>query len=139
MSAAPRVRVLGAGLAGCEAAWQAAQRGIDVELFEMRPQRRGPAHVTDALAELVCSNSLRGAALENAVGLLKEELACLDSLIVGAAPTSSSGVVIFDCRVDKAENCLPMIPSGKAHNEMILPDFKGDVGEVIDAKGRELV
>lgn len=85
MSEAPRLRVLGAGLAGCEAAWQAAQRGIDVELYEMRPQRRGPAHVTDALAELVCSNSLRGAALENAVGLLKEELACLDSLIVGAA------------------------------------------------------
>jgi methylenetetrahydrofolate--tRNA-(uracil-5-)-methyltransferase len=79
------LRVLGAGLAGCEAAWQAAQRGIEVELYEMRPQRRGPAHSTDALAELVCSNSLRGAALENAVGLLKEELAQLDSLIVGAA------------------------------------------------------
>ncbi len=85
MTGAPRLRVLGAGLAGCEAAWQAAQRGIEVELYEMRPQRRGPAHQTDGLAELVCSNSLRGAALENAVGLLKEELARLDSLIVGAA------------------------------------------------------
>jgi methylenetetrahydrofolate--tRNA-(uracil-5-)-methyltransferase len=82
---APRLRVLGGGLAGCEAAWQAAERGIEVDLYEMRPLRRGPAHQTDALAELVCSNSLRGAALENAVGLLKEELARLGSLIVGAA------------------------------------------------------
>jgi methylenetetrahydrofolate--tRNA-(uracil-5-)-methyltransferase len=85
VTVAPRLRVLGAGLAGCEAAWQAAERGIDVELFEMRPRRRGPAHATDALAELVCSNSLRGLALENAVGLLKEELARMNSLIVGAA------------------------------------------------------
>ena len=79
------VRVVGGGLAGCEAAWQLARRGIDVELYEMRPLARGPAHVTDALAELVCSNSFRGAALENAVGLLKEELMRLDSLIVGCA------------------------------------------------------
>ncbi|MDQ2680963.1 MAG: methylenetetrahydrofolate--tRNA-(uracil(54)-C(5))-methyltransferase (FADH(2)-oxidizing) TrmFO, partial [Candidatus Eremiobacteraeota bacterium] len=81
----PRLRVIGGGLAGCEAAWQAALCGVQVELFEMRPVRSGPAHKTDALAELVCSNSLRGAALENAVGLLKEELAQLDSLIVGSA------------------------------------------------------
>jgi methylenetetrahydrofolate--tRNA-(uracil-5-)-methyltransferase len=81
----PRLRVCGGGLAGCEAAWQAAQRGVDVDLFEMRPHKRSPAHKTDALAELVCSNSLRGAALENAVGLLKEELARLDSLIVASA------------------------------------------------------
>ncbi len=79
------LRVIGAGLAGCEAAWQAAQRGCDVELYEMRPHVRGPAHRTDRFAELVCSNSLRGAALENAVGLLKEELARLDSLIVTSA------------------------------------------------------
>src|SRR5271166_3752012 len=79
------LRVVGGGLAGCEAAWQAARLGVDVELYEMRPHVRGPAHRSDALAELVCSNSLRGAALENAVGLLKEELARLDSLIVGAA------------------------------------------------------
>jgi methylenetetrahydrofolate--tRNA-(uracil-5-)-methyltransferase len=77
--------VIGGGLAGCEAAWQAAQSGVDVVLYEMRPQRRSPAHKTDSLAELVCSNSLRGAALENAVGLLKEELARLDSLIVASA------------------------------------------------------
>jgi methylenetetrahydrofolate--tRNA-(uracil-5-)-methyltransferase len=79
------LRVVGGGLAGCEAAWQAAQRGLEVELYEMRPHERGPAHKTDRLAELVCSNSLRGAALENAVGLLKEELARLDSLIVSSA------------------------------------------------------
>jgi methylenetetrahydrofolate--tRNA-(uracil-5-)-methyltransferase len=79
------IRIIGGGLAGCEAAWQAARAGLEVELFEMRPHRRGPAHVSDRLAELVCSNSLRGAALENAVGLLKEELARLGSLIVTSA------------------------------------------------------
>lgn len=81
--------VIGGGLAGCEAAWQAASLGVNVELFEMRPQRSGPAHQTADLAELVCSNSLRGAALENAVGLLKEELAQLDSLIVSSARESA--------------------------------------------------
>jgi len=80
-----RLIVIGGGLAGCEAAWQASLCGVEVELFEMRPQRSGPAHQTADLAELVCSNSLRGAALENAVGLLKEELAELDSLIVSSA------------------------------------------------------
>ena len=80
-----RLRVVGGGLAGSEAAWQAARRGVAVELFEMRPHKRGPAHAGGALAELVCSNSLRGAALENAVGLLKEELARMDSLIVTSA------------------------------------------------------
>ena len=79
------ITVIGGGLAGCEAAWQAAQCGVDVELHEMRPHKSGPAHHTSMLAELVCSNSLRGAALENAVGLLKEELARLDSLIVTSA------------------------------------------------------
>ncbi len=80
-----RLTVIGGGLAGCEAAWQAATRGVGVDIYEMRPVRRGPAHVTDRLAELVCSNSLRGAALDNAVGLLKEELARMDSAIVTAA------------------------------------------------------
>jgi methylenetetrahydrofolate--tRNA-(uracil-5-)-methyltransferase len=81
----PDVIVIGGGLAGSEAAWQAARRGASVVLYEMRPHKRGPAHHTGTLAELVCSNSLRGAALENAVGLLKEELARLDSLIVTSA------------------------------------------------------
>jgi methylenetetrahydrofolate--tRNA-(uracil-5-)-methyltransferase len=77
--------VIGGGLAGCEAAWQAARCGVEVDLFEMRPLQSGPAHKTGMLAELVCSNSLRGAALENAVGLLKEELACLGSIVVTSA------------------------------------------------------
>ncbi|MFY9781869.1 MAG: FAD-dependent oxidoreductase, partial [Candidatus Baltobacteraceae bacterium] len=81
--------MVGGGLAGCEAAWQAARRGLDVELFEMRPHKCGPAHTTGALAELVCSNSLRGASLENAVGLLKEELARLGSLVIWAARESA--------------------------------------------------
>ena len=80
-----RLTVIGGGLAGCEAAWQAARLGVDVDLYEMRPHKSGPAHKTGNLAELVCSNSLRGAALENAVGLLKEELARLDSVIITAA------------------------------------------------------
>jgi methylenetetrahydrofolate--tRNA-(uracil-5-)-methyltransferase len=80
-----RVSIVGGGLAGCEAAWQAATRGACVDLYEMRPHASGPAHHTSGLAELVCSNSLRGAALENAVGLLKEELFQLNSLIVRCA------------------------------------------------------
>ena len=80
-----KVKVIGAGLAGSEAAWQLAQRGIGVELYEMKPRKKSPAHHTDTFAELVCSNSLRGDRLENAVGLLKEELRRLDSLIIQCA------------------------------------------------------
>ena len=79
------VKVIGAGLAGCEAAWQLACRGIPVQLYEMKPKKKTPAHHTDTFAELVCSNSLRGDRLENAVGLLKEELRRLDSLILTCA------------------------------------------------------
>ena len=79
------VKVIGAGLAGSEAAWQLAQRGIPVRLYEMRPTKKSPAHHTADFAELVCSNSLRGDRLENAVGLLKEELRRLDSLIMRCA------------------------------------------------------
>ena len=79
------VKVIGAGLAGSEAAWQLAQRGIQVELIEMKPHKKSPAHHTDTFAELVCSNSLRGDRLENAVGLLKEELRRLDSIIIQCA------------------------------------------------------
>lgn len=79
------VKVIGAGLAGAEAAWQLAQRGISVELMEMKPEKKSPAHHTDTFAELVCSNSLRGDRLENAVGLLKEELRRLGSLIISCA------------------------------------------------------
>ncbi len=79
------VKVIGAGLAGTEAAWQLAQRGIQVELIEMKPHKKSPAHHTDTFAELVCSNSLRGDKIENAVGLLKEELRRLGSLIIACA------------------------------------------------------
>ena len=79
------VKVIGAGLAGAEAAWQLAQRGIMVELHEMKPHKKSPAHHADTFAELVCSNSLRGDRLENAVGLLKEELRRMGSLILQCA------------------------------------------------------
>ena len=79
------VTVYGAGLAGCEAAWQIAQRGVPVTLIEMKPTRMTPAHHTPGFAELCCSNSLRSDALTNAVGLLKEEMRRLDSLILAAA------------------------------------------------------
>ena len=79
------VTVIGAGLAGSECAWQLAQRGIQVELHEMKPEKMTPAHTTEYFAELCCSNSLRGAGLETAVGLLKEELRRLDSLILRCA------------------------------------------------------
>lgn len=77
--------VIGGGLAGCEAAWQAARCGIRVILIEMRPLRRTPAHVTDRLAELVCSNSLGARAIDRALGLLKEEMRRIDSLIIAQA------------------------------------------------------
>ena len=79
------VTVIGAGLAGSEAAWQLAQRGIHVTLREMKPEKKTPAHETEYFAELCCSNSLRSDQLENAVGLLKEELRRLDSLIIRCA------------------------------------------------------
>ncbi len=80
-----KVKVIGAGLAGAEAAWQLAQRSIAVELYDMKPGKKSPAHHADTFAELVCSNSLRGDRLENAVGLLKEELRRLGSLILTCA------------------------------------------------------
>src|SRR6478672_126753 len=79
------VHIIGGGLAGCEAAWQAASLGVRVALHEMRPVRATAVHKTDQLAELVCSNSLRGDMLDNAVGLLKEEMRRLGSLVMRAA------------------------------------------------------
>jgi methylenetetrahydrofolate--tRNA-(uracil-5-)-methyltransferase len=81
----PRVTIVGAGLAGCEAAWQLGERGIDVRLLEQKPIARTPAQTSDALCELVCSNSMRGASLANAVGLLKEELRRAASFVIGCA------------------------------------------------------
>lgn len=83
------VNVIGAGLAGSEAAWQLASRGIKVKLYEMRPVRQTPAHHTDKFAELVCSNSLRANTLTNAVGVLKEEMRKLNSVIIHSADSSA--------------------------------------------------
>ena len=79
------INVIGAGLAGCEAAWQAAERGVKVELWEMKPEKKSPAHHSDTFAELVCSNSLRSNDVTSGVGLLKEELRRMGSLIMEAA------------------------------------------------------
>ncbi len=80
-----KLNIIGAGLAGCEAAWQAAQQGVKVTLYEMKPKKSSPAHKSSQFAELVCSNSLRADGIHNAVGLLKEEMRRLDSLILSCA------------------------------------------------------
>src|SRR5262245_29794465 len=112
-----RVTIVGGGLAGCEAAHQLSRRGIGVDLFEMRPVRPTPVHRTGDLAELVCSNSLRGNALDQAAGLLKEEMRRLDSLILRVAdsvrvPAGSALAVdrgLFAQRVTEAVAALPAV------------------------------
>ncbi len=111
------VTVIGAGLAGCEAAWQLAERGIPVRLVEMKPAARSPAHISNGMAELVCSNSFRGSALTSAVGLLKEELLKLGSLLLKLAhstklPAGSALAVdrsLFSDAVEKAMRSHPLI------------------------------
>ena len=83
------ITIIGAGLAGCEAAWQAAKAGCQVKLFEMKPEQYSPAHQSEQLAELVCSNSLRGSGMNNAVGCLKEELRRVGSLFMAAADATA--------------------------------------------------
>ncbi len=85
MNETPVINVVGAGLAGCEAAWQAVKRGVRVRLYEMKPEKYSPAHHSPGFAELVCSNSLRSNSTANAIGVLKEEMRLLDSLIMEAA------------------------------------------------------
>lgn len=80
-----KIRVIGAGLAGCEAAWQIAQAGVQVELWEMKPQKYSPAHHSPDFAELICSNSLKAARVDSAAGLLKEEMWRLGSLLMQCA------------------------------------------------------
>ena len=122
-----KVKVIGAGLAGSEAAWQLANRGIEVELYEMRPVKKSPAHHTGDFAELVCSNSLRGDRLENAVGLLKEELRRVGSLIMECAEAT---------RVE-AGGCLAVDRGGfsrmvteKIKNHPNITVISGEVTEV---------
>lgn len=83
-----KVKVIGAGLAGCEATWQLVKRGIEVELYEMKPKKFSPAHSNEGFAELVCSNSLKADRIENACGLLKEEMRMFDSVMMEAADIS---------------------------------------------------
>src|SRR5919204_1552571 len=111
------IHIIGGGLAGCEAAWQAASRGVPVMLHEMRPVRGTAVHKSDRLAELVCSNSLRGDKLDNAVGLLKEEMRRLESLVMRAAdahrvPAGAALAVdrdLFSCAVTDAVQSHPLI------------------------------
>ena len=132
------VTVIGGGLAGCEAAWQLAKRGIPVDLYEMKPVRKTPAQQLDTLAELVCSNSLRSDRLTNAVGLLKAEMRKLDSLIMRAADQTAvpaGGALAvdrtgFSAAIDQAIREHPLIT---LHQEEVtcIPE----VGTVIIASG----
>lgn len=136
------VRIVGGGLAGCEAAWQAASRGVRVTLHEMRPIRRTDVHKTGDLAELVCSNSLRGDKLDNAVGLLKEEMRRLGSLVMRAAdqtrvPAGAALAVdrdAFAAAVTTAVSGHPLITVVRGEVEDI-PDLRGAAEPVVLATG----
>ena len=131
------VTVIGAGLAGSEAAWQLAQRGIHVTLREMKPEKKTPAHETPYFAELCCSNSLRSDQLENAVGLLKEELRRLDSLIIRCADATrvpAGGALAVD------RHGFARMVTEELHNHPNVTVVEGEItqipeGEVIIASG----
>jgi methylenetetrahydrofolate--tRNA-(uracil-5-)-methyltransferase len=135
-----RITIVGGGLAGSEAAWQAASRGVRVVLHEMRPVNPTAVHKTDGLAELVCSNSFRGDKLDNAVGLLKEEMRRLGSLIMRAAdearvPAGAALAVdrdVFSARVTEAIASHPLISIRRGEVTSIP---SGDDGPVIIATG----
>ena len=122
-----KVTVIGAGLAGSEAAWQLAQRGIPVELHEMRPHKKSPAHHTANFAELVCSNSLRGDRLENAVGLLKEELRRCGSLIMECA--EATRVEAGGCLAVDREGFSAMVTK-KVKEHPLITVVEGEVTEI---------
>jgi len=137
MSDVRKVTVIGAGLAGSEAAWQIARRGVPVVLYEMRPARMTPAHHTDRFAELVCSNSFRAAGLTNAVGVLKEEMRRLDSLIMreadrSAVPAGGALAVDRDRFTDGVTRALEEHPLVEIRREEIT-DIPG--GIVVVATG----
>ncbi len=123
----PYVNVIGAGLAGSEAAWQLAKRGIQVHLYEMRPVKQTPAHHTDKFAELVCSNSLRGNSLTNAVGVLKEEMRVLDSVIIDSADHASvpAGGALA---VDRHE--FAALVTDKVKNHPLVTVYNEEISEI---------
>jgi methylenetetrahydrofolate--tRNA-(uracil-5-)-methyltransferase len=138
----PSVRIVGGGLAGCEAAWQAASRGVPVTLFEMRPVRATDVHQTDRLAELVCSNSFRGDKLDNAVGVLKEEMRRLGSLVMRVAEATRvpAGAALavdrhaFSDAITRAITDHPLI--GIVRGEVTaIPPSQGASDPVIIASG----
>lgn len=135
---APELTVLGGGLAGCEAAWQAAERGVTVALYEMRPMRPTAAHKTDQLAELVCSNSLGSAEITNAAGILKEEMRRMGSLVVRVADTCRvpAGAALA---VDRAEFAARITKEISTHpNITVLREEMSEIpasGPVIVATG----
>jgi methylenetetrahydrofolate--tRNA-(uracil-5-)-methyltransferase len=127
--------IIGGGLAGSEAAWQAAERGIAVTLHEMKPERFSPAHHLPGLAELVCSNSLRGDSLENAVGLLKEELRRCGSLIMEAAEATrvpAGGALAVD------RNLFSDYITGKITNHPLIRLVRGEISS-IPAEGTVII
>jgi len=122
---AARVTIVGGGLAGCEATWQLARRGVEVDLFEMRPSRRTPVHQTGDFAELVCSNSLRGNALDQAAGLLKEEMRRLGSLVVRVAdevkvPAGSALAVDRGLFARRMTESVESLPGVRIHRREVL-------------------
>lgn len=123
------VNVIGAGLAGCEAAWQVAKRGIHVKLFEMKPITMSPAHKLDSFAELVCSNSLRSDQMENAVGLLKQEMRVLKSLIMECADSTrvpAGGALAVD------RELFSRLVTEKIANNPLVEIVNKEVEEIIE-------
>ena len=131
-----KVIVIGAGLAGSEAAWQLAKRGVNVDLYEMRPKKMTPAHKTQNFAELVCSNSLRANNITNAVGLLKEEMRRLDSLIIKCAdatqvPAGGALAVDRDKFSEMITETIKNHPNINVIEEEITHIPKGDIPVVV--------
>ena len=134
-----RIKIIGAGLAGCEAAWQCARRGVEVELYEMRPVKSTPAHQTDKFAELVCSNSLKSESENTAPWLLKEELRRMDSLLLRIAKETSvpAGHALAVDRETFAAKVTEAIPSQRGIKvvRQEVTQIKEDEGLTIVATG----
>lgn len=131
-----RVRVIGGGLAGCEAAWQFAHAGFEVELWEMKPVRRTPAQVSDKLAELVCSNSFRSASVDNAVGLIKEEMRKAGGFLMACAeqarvPAGDALAVDREKFAEAVEQALLSLPALTRKNEEVLALPDDDVATLV--------